>query len=222
MKQYTLLMFILLSSLALSACGAVGTPSPTETPIPAVIADDTIVAEGRLEPIRYVEIALNASGLVSEVLVAEGDPVKPGQVVARLVSEEARTLEDAQAQAAQDLTNAYQEVRDAQYELDNFDVPSEFTDMHPTQAVEMTLEKLNEARKNFEPYEDVNDKQLEYDEKNQKDLYKNTAKVYKKRLDDAWAKYRKAIHWMELETALETAQANQTQAQKVKRLPFPA
>src|SRR5258706_11261606 len=36
----------------------------------------------------------------------------------------------------------------------------------------------------------------------------------KKQLDDAWAKYRKAIQWFELESNLETAQARLEQAQR--------
>lgn len=215
MKNFKMISLFIIAGLLLAACGAGGTATPAETPLPAVIADDSIIAEGRLEPIRFVEIALNASGLVSEVLVVEGDEVEAGQVIARLVSEEARTLQDAQAQAAQELTSAYQEVRDAKYELDNFDVPSDFSGMTPPQAVAMTLVKLDEARKNFEPYEHLNDKQLKYDaDRDEKEVYKSTAKIFKRRLDDAWAKYRKAIQWLELESSLEAAQARLAQAQK--------
>ena len=100
------------------------TATPEATQVPTVVADDTIIAEGKLEPIHYTELALNASGLVSEVLFAEGDEVAAGDVIARLDASEAQTLESAQAKAAQELTTAYQEVRDAQFKLDNFDVPS--------------------------------------------------------------------------------------------------
>jgi HlyD family secretion protein len=40
-----------------------------------------------------------------------------------------------------------------------------------------------------------------------------TAKIYKKALDDAWAKYRKAIQWMELQSDVDNAQARLVQAQ---------
>ncbi|MEW6028895.1 MAG: HlyD family secretion protein [Chloroflexota bacterium] len=195
--------FVLLAVLSLlfTACGAAPTPTAEATAIPTVLADTAIVSEGRLEPVRYAEIALNASGLVSEVLVTEGEEVSAGQVIARLESGEARTLEDAQAAALQELTAAYQGVRDAQFKLDNFDVPSDFSGMTPTEAVEMTLEKLNAARSAYEPYEN-------YSPNN------STAKEYKKRLDDAWSKYRKAIQWLELESNLENAQARLAQAQK--------
>ncbi|MBK9210976.1 MAG: hypothetical protein IPL71_22925 [Anaerolineales bacterium] len=67
-------------------------------------------------------------------------------------SNEAQTLETAQAKAATELTAAYQEVRDAQFKLDNFDVPVDFDGMTPSKAVDEMLVKLNQARADFEPY----------------------------------------------------------------------
>jgi HlyD family secretion protein len=217
--------------LLLSACGAVGGPSSNATPttIPPVEAESGIITEGRLEPIRHVELALNASGLVSEVLVKEGEQVTAGQVIAHVESTEAKTLEAALADASAGLTAAYQGVRDAQYDLDNFDVPSDFQDMTPSQAVQATLDKLNVARDNFEPYKYLSERQFEQtkaerqaqregkkdkDSQEGKDrTYRDMAKLLKKRLDDAWADYRKAIQWMELESALTSAKARLGQAQ---------
>jgi multidrug resistance efflux pump len=39
-------------------------------------------------------------------------------------------------------------------------------------------------------------------------VYRDTAKIYKKQLDDAWADYRKAIQWTELEANVESAKGN--------------
>ena len=214
MKLYSKISLLATCSLILAACG-VGTPTPDATAIPTVLADTAIITEGRLEPIRYTEIASNASGLISEVLVKEGDTVEAGQVLAVIESSEARTLEAAQASAAQELTDAYQALRDAQFELDNYDVLSDFSGMTPTEAVEMTLEKLDQARENFEPYKHLSEKRVGYDlDKGESELYRDTAKLYKKRLDDAWAKYRKAILWLELESNVENASARLAQAQK--------
>jgi multidrug resistance efflux pump len=202
-------------ALIMAACS--GAPATVEsTLIPTVVADTMIVSEGRLEPIHYTELALNASGLVSEVLFKEGDTVSAGDVIARLEANEAQTLESAQAKATKELTEAYQAVRDAQFKLDNFDVPSEFTGLTPSEAVEVTLEKLNKARADFEPYKNINDRNLELTEAQKRgdEVVTGTAKVYKKRLDDAWADYRKAIQWFELESNLETAQALLAQAQQ--------
>ncbi len=200
MKSTRFLIAIVIVSLLLTACGQVAaTPAPTA--IPTVLADTAIITEGRLEPIRYADLALNANGLVSEVLVKEGDQVEAGQVLARLESSEAKTLETAQAESAQELTTAYQGVRDAQFKLDNFDVPSDFSGLTPRQAVSTTLDKLNTARASYEPYKYLGQSN-------------DLRREYKKRLDDAWAKYRKAIQWMELESAVETANARLVQAQK--------
>jgi len=130
MKHIKSLLLVTLA-LTLAACGSA--PSTAEaTPIPTVLADTTIISEGRLEPEHYTELALNANGLISEVLKSEGETVAAGDVIARLESSEAQTLEAAQASAAQELTTAYQEVRDAQFKLDNFDVPSTFAGMTPS------------------------------------------------------------------------------------------
>jgi multidrug resistance efflux pump len=198
-----IILFVLVLSIA--ACGSA--PATAEaTQVPTVVADDTIIAEGKLEPIHYTELALNASGLVSEVLFSEGDKVNAGDVIARLDATEAQTLESAQAKAAQELTTSYQEVRDAQYKLDNFDIPSDFTGMTPSKAVEAMLVKLDKARADFEPYKNLSDRSLEQTqaEKNT-GVVKGTAKIYKKALDDAWADYRKAIQWLELESTLQNA-----------------
>jgi len=213
-KEKITLLTLTLLALSIAACGAA--PATTEaTPIPTVVADNTIIAEGRLEPIHYTELALNASGLVTEVLFKEGDKVAAGDVIARLESNEAKTLESAQADAAQELTAAYQEVRDAQFKLDSFDVPHDFSGMTPTEAVDAMLVKLNKARADFEPYKNLSDRSLELTEAEKNNgIIKGTAKNYKKVLDDAWAKYRKAILWLELESTLQNANSRLSIAQK--------
>src|SRR5690242_11886814 len=86
MKQKTFVVLMLLS-LLVSACSA-GAKAPTATPaaIPTVGADSAITAEGRVEPLRDAEIAFTASGIISEVLITEGDTVKEGQPLIRLGS----------------------------------------------------------------------------------------------------------------------------------------
>jgi HlyD family secretion protein len=84
MKLKTFVILMLLS-LFFTACSAGGNAAQaTPEVIPTVIADKTIIAEGRVEPVHYAEIAFNASGVVSEVLVEEGQPVKKGQPLIRL------------------------------------------------------------------------------------------------------------------------------------------
>jgi HlyD family secretion protein len=200
-------------SILLAACAPQQTPAAAPSPIPTVKAPSVVVAEGRVEPIRYARLALNSSGLVSEVLQKEGDAVTAGQVIARLENSQAKTLASAQADALAALSTAYQAVRDAQYDLDNFDAPSDFAGLTAAQAVQMTEAKLNAARNAFEPYKYLDERQLKLTEAEKDNpMLRSTPKRLKKELDDAWDKYRKAVIWLERESALENARAQLAQA----------
>jgi multidrug efflux pump subunit AcrA (membrane-fusion protein) len=96
MKQIPLFTFILLS-LLITACSGAGTaPQATPEAIPTVIADSTIIAEGRLEPVSYAEVAYNSGGNISEVTVSEGEQVKKGQTLIRLGGATDKTYAAAQ------------------------------------------------------------------------------------------------------------------------------
>jgi len=201
--------------LLVSSCSAAPAGTATSEAVPTVSAPSVIVAEGRLEPIRYAQLALNTSGLVSEVLHKEGDPVKAGDVIARLENSQAKTLETAQADALQAITSAYQAVRDAQYDLDIFDIPHEFSGSTSTEAVRITEERLNAARDAFEPYKYLDERQLKLTEAEEDNvMLRSTPKRLKKELDDAWDDYRKAVTWLDRESALENARTQLSQAQK--------
>lgn len=111
MKHIILIILMGLSLLA-TACGSSSdSAAPTPDTIPVVIADDSIIAEGRVEPVQYANIAFSMSGVVSEVLVKEGQHVKKGEVLMRLgdqtdMNYTAAQLELASAnQALNDLQN---------------------------------------------------------------------------------------------------------------------
>jgi len=110
--KHKLFITLMLTSLLFTACSSSGNATATPEAIPTVIADTAIIAEGRVEPIRYAEIAFNASGVVSEVLVQEGQAVKKGEPLIRLGNESdtnyaAAQLELVSAQKAlNDLLNA--------------------------------------------------------------------------------------------------------------------
>jgi len=233
MKRLFIISLIIATGLLLSACGVGAQPAAESTPIPTVMADDTIIAEGRLEPIHYVDIAFNANGTVSEVLVSEGEQVTEGQVIARLENSEAKQAEVAnaeeaflQAQQAFDsaeaaalgkLAEANEAVRAAQLKMDDFTVPTNLRDMGTREALQYTAANLEEARVNFEPYRYLEERlehQLAQENPNKDQVYRSTAKIYKKRLDDAWAEYNRAIQWTILEANLESAKAELAQAQK--------
>ena len=135
MKQKTFIALISLG-LLVSACsgtGAAGTATPEA--IPTVIADSTIIAEGRVEPARDAEIAFTASGVVSDVLVQEGEQVRQGQPLIHLGDASdtqfaAAQLELVSAQKAlndllntsgTDLAQAVIDLKDVQEEYDKAD-----------------------------------------------------------------------------------------------------
>ena len=192
---------------------------------------DTVVAEGKLLPAPSVELAFAQPGIVDEVLLEPGQDVSAGEVIARTqniealqaevaLAEEAYLLAEqafgrAEALALSDLSGANETVRQAQYELDNFDIPSDQRDMTASEALIYTYDTLEAAREAFEPYrhlEERLEKELERDDPANPKVYRNTAKTYKKRLDDAWAEYAKAIRRAELEANLEGARARRVQA----------
>jgi len=232
MKRSLIITFVIFGGILLSACGGGVEPAAEATAIPTVKADNLIVAEGRIEPIKYVDIAFNANGTVSEMLVSEGEQVTAGQVIARLENSEARQAEvanaeeaflqaelvfsSAEAEALRKLAEAHEAVRKAQYEMDNFDIPSDMRDMTTNEALSYTAANLEEARVNFEPYrylEEQLEREISRENPNNPEVYRSTAKIYKKRLDDAWAEYNKAIKWTTLESSLERAQGELEQAQ---------
>jgi len=128
-----LFITLLLASLLFTACApAGGTATPTAEAIATVAADNTIIAEGRLEPLRYADIAFTASGRISDIPVTEGQTVTQGQELIRLgdasdTQYAAAQLELVSAQKAlTDLTNsagtdfaqAVIDLKDAQEDYD--------------------------------------------------------------------------------------------------------
>ena len=130
----TISMFFL--GVSLSACGgsaqAAAQPSAT---IPVVTVSSEIIAEGRVEPIRYAGIAFNASGVVSKVLVKEGEAVQKGQQLIQLGDEldtnyaaaqvelvtAQRALNDLKNTSGKDLAQVIIELKDAKEEYDKAD-----------------------------------------------------------------------------------------------------
>jgi len=205
-------MFLLLS------CGSPAQESSTQATATPADNSSLVIVEGRIEPVRYAELAMDASGLVSEVLVQEGVEVSAGDVIARLESNQVQNLVDAQAAAANELTSAHQALQDAQFELDNFDIPVEYSSMTPDKAALQTMDLLDQARDAFEPYKNLGEKRLELSDAEKKqdtfETYNDKAKLYKHRLDNAWADHRKVILWLALDSNLKAAQARLDKAQR--------
>jgi HlyD family secretion protein len=135
-KNKVIFVMLVILSMSIAACGNPGnSPAVTPEAVPTVIADDTIIAEGRVEPSHYAAISFNASGRVDEVLVKEGQLVKEGDPLIRLGDESdtnyaAALLELASAQKAyddlinsrgSDFAQAVITLKDTQEEFDKAD-----------------------------------------------------------------------------------------------------
>ncbi len=111
MNLKTILLKVLMTAMILlaSACGTSAEASQESTAtVPAVVDSSAIIAEGRLEPIRFADISFNASGVVSQVLVKEGEAVKKGQQLIQLGDE----FDTNYAAAQLELVNAQQALND--------------------------------------------------------------------------------------------------------------
>ena len=164
-----------LQAPAVTACGGMPGASSVAapTPLPTVIVDLGTVAEGRVVPNDDVFLSFLAPGQVEEVLVKEGEMVKAGQVVARLgnreeiesgianarvellAAQQARqTLFDnvsvQRAALTRDISAINKRQRDAQYNLDNYTVPSYLKGLTPMEGVQKMKGILDTARAAFE------------------------------------------------------------------------
>jgi multidrug resistance efflux pump len=209
-------------------CTGAGAARGAPTPLPVVADLGGVKTEGRVEPIRYVELSPTVTGLVSDVLVSEGDNVTAGQLIATLETTNAETLEMARNQAAIELGNAHDALRLATQKLDDYPVPRVFVGLTAEAAARTWLRELDAARVAFEPYKDTSRKTLKPSHVLSRWVYPSLprrvvvdtkeydemAMVYEKRLDVAWANYTKAVEWLKLEAAVTQAQARVDDAQR--------
>jgi len=164
------------------------------------------------------------AGIVEEILVEKGDQVEEDQVLVRLKGTEEllaaiagaryemvsaqKALTDLSSQAEIASTAALEaisvhakEVRDAQYQLDNYTSPAEQKDMDPWEAMDIMKERLDQARVEFEPYKDRSSSD-------------STRQDRKEDMDDAQSAYNAAIKRLGYITNLEVAQANLDKARQ--------
>ena len=209
MKRTLTLSLLILSALALSACGGTATVEAAEDASAAVV-ENAIIAEGHLEPLEFANIAFSAGGVVAEVLVSEGDIVAAGDLIAKLqntdvlladVENSEAGLANAEKALSVELAEAYKEYRSAQEKLDTFFPSNQFNGMTPTEAAEAMLANVDAARANYEPYFGA-------------EKPRGYVKELKEALDDAWAYYNHALEWVDREARFDAAQVRLTQAQQ--------
>jgi len=214
----TTAIILSLGLFILAACDSIpGQPTEAEpTNIPVVASDIEIVAEGRIVPRESVELSFFTSGQVEEIMVEEGDLVQAGDVVAKLGNREEleagianaelelfnaqqaldnldEDIEVARAEALQAIAAANRAVRDAQYQFDNFTVPTNMNKFSAMEAIDEMKVLLDQARDAFEPYR-----------------YKSSSDAKRQDLKDdlenAQSDYNTAVRRLEYETTLEGAQ----------------
>ncbi len=90
--------------------------------IPAVKADKRILSEGIIYPARYAQMVMPVDGMVGEILVREGEKVKTGQPLIRLVRQDYQARVDSArsdvARSAAALEQARVNLADSQRELE--------------------------------------------------------------------------------------------------------
>ncbi|MBI5879076.1 MAG: efflux RND transporter periplasmic adaptor subunit [Chloroflexi bacterium] len=106
MRTRTLVGALLGLGLMLAVAACTDTQAVPVKPTPTAAAQvggrpvgDRVIVEGRVVPVRRADLALSTTGVVAEVLVAEGDKVSAGQALLRLESKRQQAAV-AQADAA--------------------------------------------------------------------------------------------------------------------------
>ncbi len=138
MKKITTISTVLvILALALTACGSKG-----NTAVDAVqaAASSRLIAEGRLLPVKALDMSFTTTGQVEQVFVKDGDLVKDGQKLAKLV-------DVPEAEAA--LARAQQELVDAQIALDDYKASAEVNVPQNELNVILTRSKFKNARDNY-------------------------------------------------------------------------
>jgi HlyD family secretion protein len=191
-------------------------------PLQEGVLQNTISATGQVRSQQTTDLSWQTSGVIDSVNVKPGDMVKAGDKLATLaqtslpqavILAQSNLYDDQQAltdltstadlnriKALNDISTYQQNVRDAQYQLDNYNVPSDIAGMTPEQAVTVTKGKLDQAYQAFLPYK----------------YYPSTDSTRANLLDDlnaAQAEYDSAVKQLQYQYNLEVAQGNLSQAQ---------
>jgi HlyD family secretion protein len=177
----------------------------------------TISAIGTVRTNQSASFYWQTSGTVETVNATEGQSVKTGDVLATLeqtsldqdvilaqadLATTQQALEDlyteaesSKVQAMADIVTYEEAVRDAQFTLDNFSIPSNMSGMDAVEGVAAMKEKLDAARIAFEPY-----KYLASSNTTRKELLTT--------FNESQADYNTAIKRLQYEYDLEVSQAN--------------
>ena len=140
MKAKLLSLFILAALVA--ACSAQPAPTPA---VPSKVVDNlAVVADGQLLPAQSLALAFATGGQVAQVLVAEGDTVTAGQLIAQLKSSQALQAQVSSAKLS--LLSAQQAVQDLQDSAALATAQAAFAVAQASDALTQTQKDLRNAQ----------------------------------------------------------------------------
>ena len=180
---------------------------------------------GQLVPAVEIGLGFEESGTLIELNVAVGDQIQNGQVLARLQTNNSEeeisaaisdaelnvikaqqsldelyaSAETTRVSAMSDIATYAQAVRDAEYQLENYTLPTYLQGLDMIEALDMMKSELDAASVAFEPYR----------------YYAADDPVRRERLEalnEAQSRYNAAVKWLDYEYELQVAQANLAQA----------
>lgn len=183
----------------------------------------TIGATGEVRAVQTANLYWKTSGTVGEVFVFPNDEVESGDVLATLkqtslpqsvilaeaelvdaqksLDELYTNAQNAKIDAMQAIVEYAQDVKDAQFQLDNYTPPSDQVNLDTMEALDLMQERLDAAREAFEPY-----KYFSSGNETRQELLDA--------LNEAQSNYNSAVRRLEYEYELEVAMANLRQARE--------
>ena len=142
MTKRKVLLLLLALLLAAGAWWAWNSRQENNKNLPPVKADQRILSEGIIYPVRYAQMVMPVDGMVGEILTAEGDRVKAGQPLIRLVRQD---YEARVGSARSDVARAAAAVEQARVNL--ADAEREYNRQKQLEAAGATArQQLDQAR----------------------------------------------------------------------------
>ena len=142
MTKRKVLLLLLALLLAAGAWWAWNSRQENNKNLPPVKADQRILSEGIIYPVRYAQMVMPVDGMVGEILTAEGDRVKAGQPLIRLVRQD---YEARVGSARSDVARAAAAVEQARVNLS--DAEREYNRQKQLEAAGATArQQLDQAR----------------------------------------------------------------------------
>ncbi|GAH34152.1 unnamed protein product, partial [marine sediment metagenome] len=144
---------------------------------------------------NQVLATLEKTSLPQNVIMAQADLVNAQKALEDLYS----NSKTSKTEAMKAISNFTKSERDAQYQLDNYTVPSNQSDFETMEALNVMEERLNEARQAFEPYRYLSSSN-------------QTRQKLKDVLEVAQSDYDSSVKRLEYEYELEVAKDNLAKA----------